>query len=237
MMQVEIWSDVVCPWCYIGKRRFERALAQFAHRDEVDLVWRSYELNPGAPRSQAMQGSYAERLAAKYGMTPEQAEARLAHMTNLAAEEGLDFRFDLARGGNTFDAHRLLHLARERGVQDALKERFDRATFGEGLSVSDHDELAALAVEVGLDADDVRATLSSGAYADAVRADEEQALEYGITGVPFFVVDGKFGVSGAQDPERLLKVLDHAWSERSPITVLAGGDEPGAACEGDDCAI
>jgi predicted DsbA family dithiol-disulfide isomerase len=236
MMQVEIWSDVVCPWCYIGKRRFETALAQFAHRDEVDRVWRSFELNPGAPRSQDMQGSYAERLAAKYHMTLEQADARLAHMTNLAAEEGLDFNFDLARGGNTFDAHRLLHLARERGVQDALKERFDRATFGEGLSVSDHDALAALAIEVGLDADEVRETLASGAYADAVRADEEQALEYGITGVPFFVVDGKFGVSGAQDPERILKVLEHAWSERSPITVLAG-DDAGAACEGDDCAI
>jgi predicted DsbA family dithiol-disulfide isomerase len=237
MMQVEIWSDVVCPWCYIGKRRFETARSGFAHRDEVDLVWRSYELNPGAPRSTDMQGSYAERLAAKYRMTPEQAEARLDHMTNLAAEEGLVFRFELAKGGNTFDAHRLLHLARERGVQDALKERFDRATFGEGLSVSDHAELAALAVEVGLDADEVRETLASGAYADAVRADEEQALEYGITGVPFFVVDGKFGVSGAQDPERLLKVLDHAWSERSPITVLAGSDDAGAACEGDDCAI
>jgi predicted DsbA family dithiol-disulfide isomerase len=234
-MQVDIWSDVVCPWCYIGKRRFETALARFEHGDDVRVVWRSFELNPGAPSSNDMQGSYAERLARKYRMTLAQAEERLEHMTRMAAAEGLEFHFELARGGNTFDAHRLLHLALARGVQDELKERFDRATFGEGLSVSDHDALSALAVEVGLDEGEVRDVLASGGYADAVRADEAQAQEYDVTGVPFFVVDGKFGVSGAQGPAYFLKVLEHAWQERAPLTVLAG-DGPAPGCEGDDCA-
>jgi predicted DsbA family dithiol-disulfide isomerase len=237
MMTVEIWSDVVCPWCYIGKRRFEAALAQFAHRDEVELTWRSFELNPASPRSDDMQGTYAERLAAKYHMSVAQAQERLDHMTSVAAGEGLDFHFELARGGNTFDAHRLLHLALERGLQDALKERLDRATFGEGLSVSDHGELTRLAVEVGLDEAEVTEALPSNAFADAVRADEAQALEYGVSGVPFFVIDGKFGVSGAQSPEHLLKALEHAWQERSPITVLATAGEAGPGCEGDDCTI
>jgi len=237
MMRVEIWSDVVCPWCYIGKRRFEAALARFEHRDEVEVVWRSFELNPGAPSSAAMQGTYAERLAGKYGMSVAQAEQRLDHMTQMAAAEGLDFHFELARGGNTFDAHRLLHLALARGVQDALKERFDRATFSEGLSVSDRDALTRLAVEVGLDEAEVTEVLASGTFGDAVRGDEAQAQAYDITGVPFFLVDGKFAISGAQDPALLLRVLDHAWSERARVTVFAGGDEPGGACEGDDCAI
>jgi predicted DsbA family dithiol-disulfide isomerase len=236
-MRVEIWSDVVCPWCYVGKRRFEAALQQFEHRGDIALVWRSFELDPSAPRSHDMHGTYAERLGRKYGVSVEQAQAMLDNMTNVAAGEGLEFHFELARGGNTFDAHRLLHLARARGVQDTLKERLDRATFTEGLSVSDHDELTRLAVEVGLDASEVSEVLASGAYGDDVRADEAQARAYGISGVPFFVVDGKFGISGAQAPEHLLEVLNHAWQERSPITVLATSGGDAAGCEGDNCAI
>ncbi|MCW2594577.1 MAG: 2-hydroxychromene-2-carboxylate isomerase/DsbA-like thioredoxin domain [Jatrophihabitans sp.] len=235
-MTVEIWSDVVCPWCYVGKRRFERALARFDHRGEVELVWRSFELDPSAPASGPDQGRYADRLADKYGSSVEQAQAMLDQMTATAAQEGLDFRFDLARPGNTFDAHRLLHLAAEHGIQDALKERLDRATFTEGSPPSDHSALRGHAVEVGLPAEAVDAVLASDRYADAVRADEEQALEYGITGVPFFVIDGRYGISGAQPADVVLQTLDTAWSERSRFTVLTPGDA-GPGCEGDSCAV
>jgi predicted DsbA family dithiol-disulfide isomerase len=234
-VQIDIWSDVVCPWCYVGKRRFEAALARFPHRDEVRVVWRSFELDPAAPSSDAVRGSYAERLAAKYGRSLAQAKGMLDDMTAVAAAEGLDFRFDLARGGNTFDAHRLLHLALERGVQDAVKERLDRATFGEGLPVSDHAALTRLAVEVGLDGAEVAEVLAGDRYADAVRADEERAREHGITGVPFFVLDGRYGVSGAQPAELLAEALEQAWSTRSPLTVVSPAAGPG--CEGDACAV
>jgi predicted DsbA family dithiol-disulfide isomerase len=235
-MKVEIWSDVVCPWCYIGKRRFEAALARFAHRDEVELVWRSFELDPGAPPSAADQGTYAERLAGKYGCSVDEAQGMVDTMTATAAQEGLDFRFDLARPGNTFDAHRLLHLALEHGRQDALKERLDRATFTDGSPVSDHAALRVLATEVGLPAAEVDEVLRSDRYADAVRADEAQARAYGINGVPFFVVDGRYGISGAQPADLVLQSLEQAWSEHQPLTlVTADGGAP--ACEGDSCAL
>jgi predicted DsbA family dithiol-disulfide isomerase len=233
-MKVEIWSDVVCPWCYIGKRRFEAALARFPQRSQVEFVWRSFELDPHAVASTQVQGDYGDRLAAKYGRSRAQAQQMLDDMTATAATEGLDFRFDLATGGNTFDAHRLLHLAQERGLQDPLKERLDAATFGQGLSVSDHDALTALAVEVGLDEAEVREVLGSDRYADAVRADEARAQAYGISGVPFFVVDGRYGVSGAQPAEVIEQVLTQAWAESNPLLVTTGGGE---SCEGDSCAV
>ncbi|MHB1533268.1 MAG: DsbA family oxidoreductase [Acidimicrobiales bacterium] len=217
-LKVEIWSDVVCPWCYIGKRRFEAALARFEHRDEVAMVWRSFELDASAPPSTTEQGSYAERLATKYGCSVTEAQGMIDTMTATAATEGLDFRFDLARPGNTFDAHRLLHLALEHGLQDVLKERLDRATFSEGSPVSDHASLRALAVEVGMGEADVDAVLSSSRYSDAVRADEAQAREYGISGVPFFVVDGRYAISGAQPADVILKTLEQAWSESPAST-------------------
>lgn len=234
-MKVEIWSDVVCPWCYVGKRRFESALAGFAHRDAVELVWRSFELDAGAPPSDEVAGSYAERLAAKYGGGLGQAQQMIDSMTTTAAAEGLDFRFDLARPGNTFDAHRLLHLALAHGLQDALKERLDRGTFTEGLPVSDHAALTDLAVEVGLPDAEVRDVLATDRYADAVRADEAQARAYGISGVPFFVVDGRYGISGAQPAEVVRQALEQAWAERPVLQTVVGGDAPG--CEGDACAV
>ncbi|UZJ25712.1 DsbA family oxidoreductase [Rhodococcus antarcticus] len=236
-MKVEIWSDVVCPWCYIGKRRFEAALARFAHAEDVELVWRSFELDPTAGPSDAQQGSYVARLAKKYGSSSEQAQGMIDTMTAAAAEEGLDFRFDLARPGNTFDAHRLLHLAKEHGLQDTLKERLDRATFTEGSPASDHEALRSLALEVGLPQERVEAVLGSDEFAADVRADEDQAHAYGISGVPFFVIEGKYGISGAQPADTVLQALEQAWSERSPLTLVtpAGGAAPG--CEGDSCAV
>lgn len=237
-MRVDVWSDVVCPWCYVGKRRFEAALARFEHRDAVELTWRSFELDPSAESSASLvEGQAAVRLAAKYGKSVPEAQQMLDQMTQVAAAEGLDFHLDKVRSGNTFDAHRLLHLALAHGVQSELKEKLDHETFTNGLSVSDHGELARLAISVGLTEADVMLVLNTDRFADAVRADEAQARAYGISGVPFFVVDGKLGVSGAQPSEQLLAVLTQAWSEREPDQVLARATEAGDACEGESCAM
>jgi len=235
-MNVEIWSDVVCPWCYIGKRRLERAVASFGHPGEVTITYRSFELDPDAPVQRS--GTQAEHLARKYGMTIAQAEQASQQMTQRAAADGLEFRFDLIRGGNTFDAHRLLHLAEDLGLQPEMKERLLRATFTEGLPIADRPTLVRLAAEVGLPAAQVQAVLDGDSYADAVRADEQQAARYGITGVPFFVADGKYAVSGAQPPEVLLELLRRAYHDASQLTPVAGTTESssGASCDGGSCA-
>ena len=231
-LQVEVWSDVVCPWCYIGKRRFEAALARFDHRDEVTVTWRSFELDPAAPPSGETAGTHVDHIAAKYGRSLADAQRMVDSVVTTAAAEDLHFRYDLIRSGNSFDAHRLLHLALEHGLQDALKERLDRGTFTEGLPTSDHAALRALALEVGLPAADVDAVLDSDRYADAVRADEAQAQAYGISGVPFFVLGGRYGVSGAQSPDVLLAALQQAWTDQPLVTP---GGAP--ACDGDSCAV
>jgi predicted DsbA family dithiol-disulfide isomerase len=205
-LTVEIWSDVVCPWCYIGKRRFEAAVAAFGH--EVDTVWRSFELDPGAPPTR--DHTATEHLAAKYGMSVEQAQASHAQMTALAAQEGLEYHFDTARGGNSFDAHRLIHLAAAHGNQDEAKERLMRGYFTEGVAIGDREALVALAADIGLDADEARAALDGDAYADAVREDELLAQRIGIQGVPFFVLDRRLGVSGAQPAEVLVRAMEQA---------------------------
>jgi predicted DsbA family dithiol-disulfide isomerase len=210
-MQVQIWSDVVCPWCYIGKRRFETAVASFDH--PVEVVWRSYELNPNAPP--VRDGSNVERIARKYGIPVGQAAAQYRRITELARAEGLDYHLDRARAGSSFDAHRLLHLAGERGVQDAVKERFLAAYLEQGVAIGVADELAPLAVEAGLDVAEVDEVLAGDAYGDAVRADEAEAIDIGITGVPFFVIDGRFSIPGAQDPETMLRVLERAREKRT----------------------
>jgi len=209
-VQVEIWSDVVCPWCYIGKRRFEKAVASFGH--PVEVVWRSYELDPGA--RPVREGSSVERIARKYGITVEAAAAQYERITDLARAEGLDYHLDRARSGRSFDAHRLLHLAKERGIQDAVKERLLAGYLQEGVAIGLPEELAPLAVSAGLDADAVAAVLAGDAYGEAVRADEARALEIGITGVPFFVIDGRFAIPGAQDPDTILAVLERARQRR-----------------------
>jgi predicted DsbA family dithiol-disulfide isomerase len=217
-VDVEIWSDIACPWCYIGKRRFEAALEQFEHRDEVNVTWRSFELDPGAPPERI--GDRAERLAEKYGMSVEQAREAEQRLTSVAEEEGLDFRFDIARSGTTFDAHRLVHLAETHDLQDAMKERLLRAYFTEGELMSDRGTLVRMAAEVGLQEQEVRELLAGERYADEVRADERTAGELGISAVPTFVVDRKLGASGAQPPEALLDLLRQGWAKRSPASEL-----------------
>jgi predicted DsbA family dithiol-disulfide isomerase len=221
-VDVEIWSDIACPWCYIGKRRFEQALAQFEHADEVRLTWRSFELDPDAPAERT--GDRAERLAEKYGITVELAREKEQELVAVAAGEGLEFRFDIARSGETLDAHRVVHLAAEHGLADAMKERLLRAYFTEGQLMSDEQTLVRLAVEVGLPAEQVSAALEDERYAAQVRDDERTAGELGIRAVPTFVVNRELGVSGAQPPEALLELLRQGWA-RATSEPLAGVGE------------
>jgi predicted DsbA family dithiol-disulfide isomerase len=193
-VRIEIWSDVVCPWCYIGKRRFEAAAATLD--EPVEVVWRSFELDPGAPHDSP--GRTTEHLADKYGMTLEEAQTAQDRVSSMAAEEGLEYHLDRTRRTNSFDAHRVSHLARERGLQDAWTERVFRAYFTEGEHVGEHDTLARLGAEIGLDENEVREVLTTERFAEAVREDERRAQLLGINGVPFFVVEEKYGVSGAQ---------------------------------------
>ncbi len=229
-LRIDVWSDIACPWCYVGKRRLEAALAGFAHRDEVEVVWRSFELDPSAPKVQPGPADYAGRLARKYGTTVAKADEMIRTMTATAARDGLTMRFDRAQPGNTFDAHRLLHLARARGLQDAVKERFFRAYMTDGEAIGDVETLTRLALEAGLDRDEVAAALAGDAWADAVRDDEGEARANNIRGVPFFVFDGRYAVSGAHPAESLAKVLAQAWSERAPAVA------DGEVCGPEGCA-
>lgn len=232
-LRIDIWSDIACPWCHVGKRRLEAALARFPHRDAVEIVWRAFELDPSAPRVIDLTVSYAARLAKKYGSSPAQAEAMIARMTEVAREDGLDFHFERIRPGNTFDAHRVLHLASERGKQDAVKERFLRGYLSEGEAIGEPEVLVRLAADAGLDEEEVRATLASDAYAADVRAEESDAREIGIGGVPFFVLGGRYAISGAQPPDLFLGALNQAWGELQAKPVLL---EEGAACGPEGCA-
>ena len=210
-MQVEIWSDVVCPWCYLGKRRFEEALAGFEHRDDVQVVYRSFELDPTAPAG--VTTPTIERLADKYGMTAAQASQAQHEMEERAAGDGLTFRMGGLRSGNTRDAHRVIQLAKDRGRQEAVVERLHRAYFTEQDSIFDHEALTRLAVEAGLDGDEVASVLSGSAYSDHVDTDEAMARELGASGVPLFVIDRRYGVSGAQPADTISLVLERAWTE------------------------
>ncbi|MFD4857509.1 DsbA family oxidoreductase [Streptomyces atratus] len=227
-MRVEIWSDIACPWCYIGKARFEKGLAGFAHRDEVEVVHRSFELDPTHAKGDTVQ--VIDMLAQKYGRTREQAKAMEANVAANAQAEGLGYLTEGRDHGNTFDIHRLLHLAKARGRQDELLGLAYRANFAEERSVFDGDVLVELAVEAGLDADEARAVLADPeAYAAEVRADEREASELGANAVPFFVFDRRYGISGGQPAEVFAQALEQAWKDR-PLTVI-GGDA--AVCDAD----
>ena len=208
-MHVEIWSDIACPWCYIGKRRFEAALAEFEHRDEVQVTWRSFELDPSAPPER--EGDLAHHLAQKYGMQISDARERQQQMTETAAAEGVTFRFDGVRSGSTFDAHRIVHLGEAHGLQDETKERLLRAYFTDGELISDRQTLIRLAGEVGLPEDEVTETLAGARYAEEVREDQRIARQLGISSVPTFVVDRALGASGAHPPDALLGLLRQGW--------------------------
>jgi len=210
-MKVEVWSDVVCPWCYIGKRHLEEALTRFSHADRATVQWRSFELDPHSPARVGL--TMSQILQRKYGMTEDQAEAANERMTGLAAEVGLEYHLDRVQPGNTFDAHRLIHLAGTRDRASAMKERLLAAYFTEGRSIGEPDVLAELATDVGLDPSEAESTLHSDAFASDVRRDESRATSLGVRGVPFFVIDGSVGVSGAQPADVLLRALERARSD------------------------
>ena len=234
-MKVEIWSDVACPWCYIGKRRFESAAAQFEHRDQLEVVWRSFELDPSAP--QRREGSPAEHLAAKYGTSAPQAAQMNARMSEAAASDGLAYRLDELKMGNTLDAHRLIHLGAEHGLQDAVKERLLAAYLTEAEAISDRDTLVRLAGEAGLQPSLAREMLESDRFLAEVRADEREATELGINGVPFFVIDRRYGISGAQPAELLLEALQQAWREAHPVAQLTPIGGPAPVCDDQGCEL
>jgi len=230
-LRIDIWSDIACPWCYVGKRRLERALRDFPHQDQVEVVWHSFELDPSAPPERDPKVSHAERLAQKYGISVSQAKQNSERLRETARGEGLSFDFEHIRSGNMFDAHRLVHLGKARGKQHEVKERFMKGYLEEGALMSDHGTLTRLAVEAGLDEGEVADVLSSEQFAAEVRADEEQARELGISGVPCFVLDERYAVSGAQPATLLLSALHQAWSERDAEPEFAEG----AVCGPDGC--
>ncbi|MGV8976417.1 MAG: DsbA family oxidoreductase [Cellulomonas sp.] len=240
---VEVWSDIACPWCYIGKRRFAAALQSFAHRDHVEVVWRSYELSPETPAGPGVPEIAA--LSQRMGAPVERIREMFAHVTEVAAADGLDYDFDVALAANTFDAHRLVHLAREHGgaeLADRTLEALFAAQFTRGGDLGTRSVLAQIAAgagfgDAGLDDAAVLATLAGDDAADAVRQDEAEARGLGVTGVPFFVAGRRLAVSGAQPVEVFSRLLETAWSEANPPPTLAGTDDAAGACVDDSCAI
>ncbi|WP_420751852.1 DsbA family oxidoreductase [Rhodococcus sp. O3] len=228
--RIEIWSDIACPWCYIGKRRFADALSEFEHRDRVSVTWRSYQLAPDTPAG--LRRPEIDALVEMKGMPAEQVRQMFAHVANVAAQDGLDIDFATVIAANTFDAHRLLHLAGER--RDALLEALFRAHFVEGEVVDDRDTLVRIAAAAGLDPETVRAGLDGDAAADAVRADLLEARTLGVTGVPFFVANRAVAVSGAQPKDVFLALLQRAVDDVDAADTVAA-DVTGTA--GDGCAV
>ncbi|GAA2388081.1 protein disulfide isomerase FrnE [Nonomuraea africana] len=217
---VDIWSDIVCPWCYLGKRRFETALDGFARRDAVQVRWRSFELDPDGSTEADL--TLPERHRKDVGGTIKEARRRIGWLSDLAAESGLTYRLDLARPVNSFDAHRLMRYADQEGAGERVRERLLRAYTGEGAVVSDHDTLVRLGAECGLDPAATRAMLGSDDFAAAVRQDEALGRRLGVSGVPTFVFGEKYAVSGAQSVEVFTDLIDRAWREIAPTEVLDG---------------
>ena len=209
-MQLEIWSDVMCPFCYMGKRRLETALREFAHRDEVELVWRSYQLDPEL--RPAPGKSIHEYLAERKGMTRDWSERMHGELEKSAAELGLSYKFGKVVVANSFDAHRLAHFARKSGIQGPMQERLFAAYFTEGRDIGDEETLVGLGAEIGLDPSETRTVIAGGQFADDVRRECQDAEKLGAGGVPFFVIDRSYGFTGAQPSDLILEILTKAWS-------------------------
>ncbi len=233
-MKVEIWSDYVCPFCYIGKRKFERALEQFAQKGEIEVVFRSFELNPAADAHSGI--STFRMLAAKYGMSEEQAKATTLNVAQQAAAVGLEFRFEGTVETNTFDAHRLVHFAAAKQKEQELSERLFRAYFTDGVNVGDRARLIGLATEIGLDRNEASAMLESDDYKQVVRDEEQEGSQLGIRGVPFYVFDRKYAVSGAQATEVFLDTLNKAWQEKQPSLIQVNEGAEAELCTDGVCA-
>lgn len=233
-MKIEIWSDVACPWCYIGKRRFESALNAFPHKDSVEVQWRSYQLDPSLPEH--YDGTELSYLAERKGMDPAQVAGMFAHVTEQAAAEGLNYEFENMVVANSFNAHQLLHLAAAHDKSDVVKEALLSAHFEHGADIGNRETLVRLGTEAGLDAVEINEALDTDKYADEVRGDFDEARALGVTGVPFFVIDRKYGISGAQPAELFTQALEEAWQEANPLTMVTAG-ESGEVCGPDGCAV
>ncbi len=210
---IDVWSDVVCPFCYLGDSVLQQAIEQFPHASSVEVRYHSFQLNPGFPVGEAIKAD--EYLASNYRMPAEQLEASHAHLTSQGRAAGLDYRFEDAVMVNTLDAHRIIHLAKAAGREHEMVMRLFKAEFTDGLNLADHEVLADLAAELGLDREKAVAALATGAFEADIRADIAQAQAYGISGVPFFVFDNKYGISGAQPITAFRQVLDKAWQDRA----------------------
>ncbi len=205
-MRIDIWSDVVCPWCFVGRRRLQQALTRFDGAEDVEIVHRAFELDPSAPSEGRVD--LVAHLAHKYGASREQALGMLDRVRSVGQDDGIDFRFDIAQRANTLDAHRLVKLADRDGLGDAMLERLMLAYFTEGEAVGDRATLARLAGDVGVDPSEASEMLASNTFEDEVRADQREARELGVTGVPFFLIDGQVAVPGAQDVDTLVRILE-----------------------------
>jgi predicted DsbA family dithiol-disulfide isomerase len=226
-LKVEIWSDVMCPFCYIGKRRFENALQEFEHKDKVDIIWKSYQLDPTMQSNTGT--SLYNYLAERKGISVEQSVNMHQQMTVMAKELGLEYNFDKAVIANSFDAHRFSHLAKVNGLQDKAEEALFKAYFTQGKNIADHDTLIQLGTQIGLDAGLVKQTLNSNQYAEEVKRDIYEANQIGVRGVPYFVLGDKYAVSGAQQSETFLGALTQTWNETQAVTI----DGPVCGPDGD----
>ncbi|MDG4657237.1 DsbA family oxidoreductase [Ectobacillus antri] len=232
-MKIEIWSDFMCPFCYIGEHRLKAALEQFPHKNKVEFVYRSFELDPNAKRD--YDTDIYGLLAAKYGTSVAQAKAMNANLAEQGKQDGLTFNFDNFVPTNSFDAHRLSHYAATQGKMDEFMERGFYAGFTEGKHLGDHETLLSLATEVGLNTEEAAAVLASDAFTKEVRADEQEGAALGITGVPFFVINRKYAISGAQPTELFLQTLQKVWDEEQPLTMINGADS--AVCTDEGCEV
>ena len=234
-MRIEIWSDIACPWCYVGKVRFEEALQQYEHADSVEVVWRSFELQPDAPQGSSVAS--IDRLMEKYQLTREKALEMIGRVTSVAAASGLEFNLERARSANTFDAHRLVHKGASVGLGEQVMERFMRAYQSEGEDLADHATLLRLAVDAGLDAEATEVVLAGVDFAAEVRADQERGRTFGVSGVPFFIIDEAHGISGAQPVEFFLQALRQLGPQRPTVTMMNSGVDDAAVCDDDGCEV
>jgi predicted DsbA family dithiol-disulfide isomerase len=235
-LRVDIWSDIACPWCYVGKARFDKAVEQLDGKVAVEVRHRSFELDPD--RRPGEVAEVVPMIAKKYGISPAQAQANEYKLGELAELEGLEYRTEGRDHGNTFDLHRVLHLAADRGLEAEVWKAFYTANFAEEASVFERDRVVEVAVAAGLDKDEVVAVLDDPErYRDAVRADEAEAAALGATGVPFFVIDQKYGVSGAQPTALFAEILEKAWDEKKPAITTITGADGAEACGPEGCAI
>ncbi|MBN2540434.1 MAG: DsbA family oxidoreductase [Bacilli bacterium] len=234
MIKVELWSDFGCPFCYIGKTRFDNALSKFSHKDQVEVIYKAYQLNPNAPKE--MKGDAATAFAMSHNMSPEQAKQRFKMFTDNAKTVGLEYNYDIIQMTNTFDAHRIAKYANTVGLEPQVTARFMKAYFTEGFNLADPVTLLALSKEAGLDEAGVRAVLESDQFASEVKTQIAESRQVGVQGVPFFVLDRKYGVSGAQAEEYFTQVLEYMWNEHQQLESIDGG-ESGHVCNDESCEM